>query len=275
MTNLIVDSNSLYARCYHVADKAGSGPSAAVGLMVNSILLLLDPNTDKIGKVFDNTFFAWDGFQNPLKDREEKPKIYHDTKEVAQEVLSFVIGAKHCENKQFEADDIVATAVAQSGPDDVNYIVSSDKDLQQLKSKKTHYYCLNIKSELTSPFICTKWHVKRPSQVALALAIIGDTADNIKGVPGWGPAKCRRLFESVTSDMTFAEALEQIEKQIPDEKLTHFKASLKRTLLNRNVPGVPSPAPLRFVDPDEVYDLDIPEITRSYTNCYNAYAFRD
>jgi DNA polymerase I len=275
MTSLVVDANSLWARSFFAARSISPDPAEAISLMLQSVLVLLDPNASKIGTYVDSTFFAWDSKQNPLKERDPKPQEYHDAKAVAIDVLAEFFGTVNYSLDGFEADDIVATVVEQADAKDFLYVASADKDLQQLQSKRVSYYCLNTKAELSRSFITRKWHVKRPEQVALAQAIIGDSVDNIKGIPGWGPKRCQKLFEAVTEDMDLSQAYDALAAQIPEAKMEFFLESLDRTLLKRNVPGVPKPALLQLLDPDVVDSYGISRISSLYSRVYAAYSVRD
>jgi hypothetical protein len=107
--------------------------------------------------------------------------------------------------------------------------------------------------------------------VALALAIIGDPVDCVRGVVGWGPVKCKQMFEAVTPDMNFEQALNALVAQMPAGKLEEFYEALDRTLLKTDVPDVPQPAPLRFTSGQEVQRLGIPNITSLYQELCAAY----
>lgn len=268
---MIVDGNSLFARSWFAAQKIDPDPPQALRLAVNTILLLLNPNTNRIGFNFDRTLFCWDGAQKPSKGRSEKPPTYHPTKELLKEIFTMMLGAAHAEHPHYEGDDLVATAVNADSANHV-YIVSGDKDLMQLVvNDRIHYYCLNTKAVLSTAFINQRWYIKRPSQVALALAIIGDPVDNIKGIHGWGPKKVQRLFEDITPDMDFSAVLKNIDAKIPAEHKPAFYDSLERTLLADNVPGIPEPAPLTLADPKEVADLGLPNIAAIYGDVYHTY----
>ena len=171
VNSMIVDANSMFARSYYAAQRMSAKPIDAVSLMLRTIILLLNPNAFRLGVPFDRTLFAWDGQQNPLKKRKEKPPGYHELKDVIQDTLEFVFGTANYQHPDYEGDDIAATAVFAAKPSETVYLVSADKDLQQLQGPDVHYYCLCTKAELTGSFIRQKWHVQKPSQVALALAI--------------------------------------------------------------------------------------------------------
>jgi len=266
MTDLVFDANSLYARSWFAAQRINSDPREAIRLTVNTVLLLLDPNTNKIGSIFDRTLFAWDNNQNKAKNRDEKPREYHETKEIV---------TIHVEHPEAEGDDIVATVVNNNntGPKDLVYIVSGDKDLMQLQGGNCQYYSLNDKAVLSTSFIIHKFHgIKRPSQIALELAIIGDPVDNIGGIRGYGEKRCKKLFEAVTPAMNFETAMNAILAQLPEPQADEFFAALDRTLLRNDLTGIAAPAPIKMPPPAEVEALGIPQIGHYYRQAYATYA---
>ena len=272
MNIFIVDGSALWARSYYAALSSGTDPCEGIRLAVNSTLLLLDPETNKIGEVFDRTLFAWDGQQNKAKGREEKPAVYHEAKDVLKDVLTYLLGTVHAEDPVAEGDDIVATAAAQAAPDDNVVVVSSDKDLMQLAGGNCRYYSLTEKALLTPAFIKGKFHgIKRPDQIAIELAVVGDPVDSIAGIHGYGPKKCRKLFEAVTPDMDFERAVGAVVAQLPPAQEEEFNLAFDRTLLKRNVPGVPKPAPIRLQNPRDIKILNLPLIEHYYRQVWNAY----
>ena len=272
MNNLVVDANSLYARSWYAAQRISPDPKEAIRLAVNTIILLLNPDTNKIGCMFDRSLFAWDSQQNKAKQRDEKPPEYHEAKLALMAVLEYIFGTINHENPDVEGDDIVATAVHNTDPSDVVYVISGDKDLMQLQGGHCLYYSLNDKALLNPAFINAKFqHIHRPSQIALVLAIVGDPVDKIGGIAGFGPVRCKKLFEAVTPEMNLATAAEAIAAQLREPQLSEFWAALDRTLLKTDVPGVPSPAPLILREPSEVDDLGIPQIGYYYRQVYQTY----
>lgn len=275
MTDLIVDGNSLYARSWFAAESLTHrpNPAKAIQFSLATLFSLLNPDTNLLGRLFDRTLFAWDSQQNKSKHRAEKPPEYHETKTLLLDVLTALLGTVHYWHNDYEADDIVATAVYNSEPTDTVYIVSGDKDLMQLQGGNCEYYCLNTKGVLSRGFIQNKFlGIKRPNQVALALAVLGDSVDNVPGIHGWGPKKVKKLFDLVTPDMNFERALQTIDAQVPQEHKEVFYESLERVLLKTDVPGVPAPAPLVLAEPAFVDDLQLPELSFRYQALYDAYA---
>ena len=89
----------------------------------------------------------------------------------------------------FEADDVIATLVqrivAQVDPPDI-FICSRDKDLDQLVGDKVRLYDIQT-GETIDAAALIKSKGYSPLQAGDVLALTGDTADNIPGIPGVGP----------------------------------------------------------------------------------------
>lgn len=289
MNDLIVDGNSLFARCWYAVhgnkkpstsrpeeeeeeeeDRESDPAEGTKRVFIQSILQFLDPEEGKFRVPIHRTLFCWDGKSKTDKGRDEKPPEYKDTRREIQEALLTLFGTENAWHKDFEADDIVATAAFDSTAEQV-YVVSGDKDLMQLQGGNIIYYCLNAKQALSALSICRKFGVKRPSQVAIAQAIIGDPGDGLAGIPKWGPKKSAMLFESVTPDMDFPTALETIRSQIPGHLLPFFDECLDKTLLHSDVPDVPAPAELAFCTHREMQRLKIEGISQGYERVANLY----
>lgn len=261
MTDLIVDANSLYARSWYAAQKIGPEPEQTLRLAAVTILNLINPLQNQLSTTFDRTLFCWDCGSHESKHREPKPPEYYDFRDIAKEVFTLLLGTTNAVVEPFEGDDLVASAVYSAAPKTSLVIASGDKDLMQLVDAKKGiaYYSLNEKCVLSENFVCNKFHVKHPCQIAMALAVQGDSVDCIPGVRGWGKEKVRKLFKAVTKDMSFEDCLGVMENNMNVEQREQFYASLERTLLNFSIP-MPPPAPLVFASDSDVAALDMPEV---------------
>lgn len=281
LIDLVFDANSLYARSWFAAVRENPHPKnqlipadlkGPLRLALNTIMLLLIADTNKIGTNVDRMLFAWDSRQNPSKHREAKPPEYHETKEVLKELLEFIFGAVNAEHEEAEGDDVVATVVRRTKKTDTVYIVSGDKDLMQLQGGNCLYYSLNDKAVLSASFIQHKFfHIHHPNQLALVLAVVGDPVDHIPGINGYGEKRFRKLYEAVTPEMTILEAANAIAAQLPPRQLQEFWEQLDRTLLRDDVPGIPDPAPITLADPNEVRALNIPQISHYFGQVWQTY----
>lgn len=91
------------------------------------------------------------------------------------------------EKPGYEADDVIATMAKIASNEGLKVtIISSDKDLMQLIDDNISMYDPLKSKEIKEQQVIEKFGV-RPDQVIDALALIGDTSDNVPGVTGIGP----------------------------------------------------------------------------------------
>jgi len=94
-----------------------------------------------------------------------------------------------------EADDVIATlvrSVRRDHPGVAIRIASKDKDLAQLLDGSTVLYDVQAGTELTADGLFDSKGV-RPEHVVDMLALMGDSVDNVPGVPGIGPKTAAQL----------------------------------------------------------------------------------
>ncbi|MCB5203241.1 DNA polymerase I [Neorhizobium sp. T786] len=99
------------------------------------------------------------------------------------------------ETEGFEADDIIATYARQAeavGADVT--IISSDKDLMQLVTPNVHMYDSMKDKQIGIPEVIEKWGVP-PEKMMDLQALVGDSVDNVPGIPGIGPKTAAQLLK--------------------------------------------------------------------------------
>jgi len=274
--DLIVDANSMYARNFWANNRDNADPDMVIRSCLLTVISLLDPARERIGERIDRMVFCWDGdHQRDKGNRKPKPAHYHEIREELQDLLKLIFGVAHALPPEHEADDAVGTIVYNNYESSRQlYVVSGDKDLMQLHGGNVHYYNLIDHVLVSEAQICRKFHVKRPSQIAIALAIQGDSVDNIKGIKGWGPKKVQTLFSNIPKDLDFQSSLELIADQIPPEHQDAFWESLDRTLLDNEISDMPDPATIQFASQSKVDNLDLPGVGDAYANMLHSY-FQD
>lgn len=99
--------------------------------------------------------------------------------------------------KGFEADDVIATAVQLAVRDQLAVVVaSSDKDLYALIDDSRSVAQLTLNSgELMNEAACRAKFGVSPMLMPELLALMGDTSDNVPGIPGVGPKNAAKLLE--------------------------------------------------------------------------------
>lgn len=144
----------------------------------------------------------------------------------------------------YEADDIIGTmAVQLSQKGFIVYIMSADKDYGQLLSENIFIYKPGKSGSdaevLDTKKICEQWQIQNPSQIIDILGLMGDTADNIPGVPGIGEKTASQLIHQFGSIENIYQHIDEVKGKLKD-KLIEYKeqAMLSKQLatININVP---------------------------------------
>ncbi len=95
----------------------------------------------------------------------------------------------------YEADDVIATLAVKGANRGLDvFICSSDKDCRQLISEKVKIYNLRKHQVLDREGLYKDWGIT-PEQVIDFQALVGDSVDNVPGVPGVGPKTASELLQ--------------------------------------------------------------------------------
>src|SRR4051812_23271741 len=99
----------------------------------------------------------------------------------------------------YEADDIIGTLARRAETEGFQtYMVTPDKDFGQLIDANTFLYKPSRQGDgveiLGVPEIQKRWSIQRPEQVIDVLALMGDSSDNVPGVPGIGEKTAIKLI---------------------------------------------------------------------------------
>lgn len=97
-----------------------------------------------------------------------------------------------------EADDVIASAVRLAAPDVSVTIATADKDLSQLVGPRVRILSTRDGSYLGLDEVLARYGVG-PELLGDWLALVGDTSDNIPGVPGVGAKSATALLQAFSS----------------------------------------------------------------------------
>ena len=141
--------------------------------------------------------------------------------------------------KGFEADDVIATLTQLACNHKYHvYICSKDKDLSQLLADNVSIFDTTKAKEVT-PVVLQRQRGIRPDQIPDMLALIGDKADTIPGVPKIGPKTAARLLQSYDNVEKIIEHCEEIGGRLGVSIKEHHDQLLfakELTTLRRDVP---------------------------------------
>ena len=189
----LVDGTYELFRAYYAVPSAksasGDEVGAVRGLARSMLALLREPGVSHVGCAFDHVIesFRNDLFAGYKTGEGIDPDLWSQF-ELAEDVCR-AIGIVVWPMIEFEADDALATAAdrfaAQVEVEQV-LIASPDKDLAQCVTG-TRVVCLDRmrKKLLDEAGVVAKFGVQ-PAQIPDYLALVGDSADGIPGVPRWG-----------------------------------------------------------------------------------------
>lgn len=146
----------------------------------------------------------------------------------------------------YEADDIIGTLVtrAEAAGNFESSMVTPDKDFAQLLSPHTRIWKPGRKGSDHEVIGLEKlpeiWGVARPDQIIDLLALMGDSVDNIPGVPGIGPKTAVKLiadFGSVEGVLANTASLKGKQKE-------NIEAHSDNALLSKNLATIIRDAPI-------------------------------
>jgi DNA polymerase-1 len=142
----------------------------------------------------------------------------------------------------FEADDIIATLTRRWASADVKVcIVSRDKDLDQLLGSHVTLFD-PMRDEVISAERLRELKGWGPEQAIDAQVLIGDTSDNVPGVPGIGPKTAARLLQQYGS---VAGVLEHV-AELPPRQREGLLAAVPRLELVRQLVTLHGDVPVQL-----------------------------
>ena len=165
----------------------------------------------------------------------------------------------------YEADDIIGTLVRRAEKEGfTSYMVTPDKDFGQLIDANTFIYKPSRMGDgveiLGLPEIQKRWGIKTPDQVVDILALMGDSTDNIPGVPGIGEKTAIKLISQFSSLENLLAKTGELTGKMRENLQTHReKALLSKKLATINCEA-PCPIDLETLkvtamDEDKVKEL--------------------
>src|SRR5690606_37539306 len=164
-----------------------------------------------------------EAFSDYKAGRQKTPSELSEQFPVVKELIS-AFGIAQYELEGYEADDIIGTLTKLSDQKQIETIVvSGDKDMLQLASNHVTIAVTRkgvSDVDLYTPEAIAEKYQLTPAQIIDLKGLMGDTSDNIPGVPGVGEKTAIKLL---TQFPTVEEVLENIDKQ---------KGKLKENLEN-------------------------------------------
>ncbi len=132
----------------------------------------------------------------------------------------------------FEADDLLATVGKAASARGIDvYLCTSDKDCRQLIDDHIRLYSLRKRQEFGRAELQADWGVT-PEQVVDLQTLVGDSVDNVQGVPGIGIKTAGKLLQDFG---TLENILANIDKVPGAKKQESLRAFVDKVEMTRNL----------------------------------------
>ena len=232
---LCIDGNSILNRSFYgirlLTTKDGFPTNALYGLVnvISRELEALKPDYAAIAYDLKAPTFRHKMYADYKAGRHAMPDELRAQMPVSREFAE-MLGLHILDMEGYEADDILGTlaAMAEADPEDcMAYLLTGDKDSLQLISPRVHVLLAGNTATIdTDEAAFMEKYGVRPDQFVDVKALMGDSSDNIPGVPGIGEKTALKLISEFGSlDGIYAQL--ETAKHTPSvkKKLTEGKES--------------------------------------------------
>jgi DNA polymerase-1 len=227
-TIYVIDISSYVFRAYHALPPLSSSkgePTHAVAGVSAMLLKLLrehEPHGLIVAMDSKQRSFRKELFEAYKANRPPAPPDLQQQMSRVREVVE-AWGMSPIEAPGFEADDIIATLVGQARDKGLRVvIVSADKDLLQLVGPDVVMYD-TMRNKVFGPEETREKLGVDPGQVRDLLALMGDSSDNVPGVPSVGQKTAAKLLEEYGTFEGIYENLDNITRKALKAKLTDHR----------------------------------------------------
>ena len=212
---VLVDGSSYLYRAFFalpaLSNSRGEPTGALLGVANMLHKLVKEEKPDLIAVVFDAPGKT---FRDELFEqyKAHRPPMPDDLRAQTQPLLDLVqaMGLPMLRINGVEADDVIGTLAVQAATQNIAVLISTgDKDMAQLVNPHISLINTMTGSRLDREGVKTKFEVY-PEQIVDYLSLVGDSADNIPGVPKVGPktaAKWLNEYHSLDNLLAHADAI--------------------------------------------------------------------
>jgi DNA polymerase-1 len=255
---VLVDASGYLFRAYHALPKLtnsrGEGTGALLGVLNMLRKLIDDVRPDYIGVVFDA---SGPTFRDAIYEdyKANRPPMPDELREQLEPLKAIIraMGLPLLEVPDVEADDVIGTLATRAAAEGIPALISTgDKDMAQLVDNRITLVNTMSDTVLDPGGVNDKFGVP-PERIVDYLSLVGDSVDNIPGVPKCGPKTAVKwINEYGDLDGVIAHA-DEVKGKIGE----HLRASLEQlplarqlTTIKRDVDLDVAPTDLRPDEPD-------------------------
>ncbi|MEO9151235.1 MAG: DNA polymerase I, partial [Lapillicoccus sp.] len=247
---LLLDGHSLAYRAFYAlpaenfSTKTGQNTNAVFGFTSMLINMLRDEEPTHLAVAFDlsRQTFRLEQYAEYKAGRSATPTEFSGQIPLMHEVLD-ALKIRYVEAPGYEADDIIATLTTQAEAEGMDVLIcSGDRDAFQLVSDKvTILYPVRGVSEVwrMTPAAVTEKYGVPPERYSDLAALVGETSDNLPGVPGVGPKTAAKWITTYADLSGIVANVDQIAGKAGASLREHLDNVLRNRRLNQLVRDVP------------------------------------
>jgi DNA polymerase-1 len=232
----LLDGTALAYRSYFafirnpLINSKGVNTSGIFGFTNTLMKILREERPDYIACVFDTSAptFRHKTFPDYKATRQKMPDELVDQLPTIREILeAFRIPLVEVDG--YEADDVMGTLAKQAEERGMEtFLVTGDKDFMQLLTDRVKMYVLSrggsgSEVEILGPEGVVEKLGVGPERVTDLLGLMGDSSDNVPGVPGIGPKTARELVGAFGSLEGVLDRVEEVKRPRIRENLMIHK----------------------------------------------------
>jgi DNA polymerase-1 len=225
---VLVDGSSYLYRAFHalpsLSNAQGEPTGALHGVLAMINKLVREAPAGRIAVVFDapGKTFRDDLYADYKANRPPMPdELRAQVEPLIQAVRAMGLPLLRIEG--VEADDVIGSLCRQAGDGDLNVLVSTgDKDMAQLVNDNVTLVNTMTDSLMDRAGVKRKFDVY-PEQIIDYLALVGDSSDNIPGVPKVGPKTAAKWLNQYGSADAIIEHADDIQGKVGESLREHIE----------------------------------------------------
>ena len=231
-TIYLIDGSSFIYRAFHAMEglRSSSGtPTGAVygfAQMMKKILSKIESEMIVIALDVSGPTVREKIYSEYKKNRPEMPLDLQEQWPIVEKYIS-AMGIPMVKCEGYEADDVIGTLAKQAEEKDMEVVIyTGDKDMLQLINQKVKVCRTHQHGEkLYDESLFRERYGTTPDKLPDILGLMGDSSDNIPGIPGIGEKTAIKLISEYGSLESLFEKKDEISKPKLKEKLYEHEES--------------------------------------------------
>lgn len=267
---IVIDGFSLVHRAFFAlppfTTKAGVPTNAAYGFSLMLLRLLEEEKPDYFAVAFDRSgpTFRHEEFKDYKATRKKMPDELRSQFPLIRQILeAFKIPIYEMDG--YEADDVIGTIACQAADRGLDVLIfTGDRDAFQLADERVRIMITRkgiSETEKIGPSELMEKYGLKPGQIPDLKGLMGDTSDNIPGVPGIGEKTALKLLHQFESIDNLLANREQVSRPRERELLTEYAeqalASKRLATICCDVPIAVDYEACRYTEPDKKAVIEV------------------